>query len=753
MLRLFQGRWSREYEQKADKAGLFVKEELDKAIERCKEKVQNIAEECRSQNQRFRDIEFDLEEDRDRCLNGLAPSDGDDLSPGDVMRLYQIFDKPEFFIDGASSGDISQGALGDCWFLSAVATVATVPKLIDRICVARDEQVGVYGFVFHNESGWTDVIIDDLLFTNYTRLEDLETAELDKRPDKRGRRALYFASSLTENETWVPLFEKAYAKLFGDYKALAGGYCSCAIEDMTGGVSTTMQMADILDPDRLWNDQLTRANRDMLFSCYIMQNKAGSRDFVKGIRTSKRFVKVRNPWGEREWSGKWSDGSKEWTKEWLMALDDLNHKFGDDGEFLMEYPEFLTTFTRLDKTRLFDSSWVLSSQWLEVYAPAWKFGDVSFTVKVDGKTPSIFVLSQLETRYYQGLEGPYGWTFDFVVYPKSAMKPIARSRHNMLWDRSVVAEIDLEAGDYVVHVRLDRSRLRADNWFFENISKWDERKRVRKLTQQAISQSIASNFDPSPWTDYLPPPNESFGGEDLTELEMNAFAAAVQGRQLTKAVSTSVIERSSLVDQVLHAEIKAATSQPESEEHASSKKADNADSSDTDSTESNDGSDEERKPDTMDDKKEAKTEAKEDRKTETLIVDGISDVLTQPPPLIVDPGAICDICKMSPIVGPLYKCLDAECTNFDMCQQCYGSGKHDPSHRVLRLDTSEDAQKAALTYDDQIDPNDKIVLGLKVYTKRDFPANIKGQLRHGTVLKWTKNGKAVKPTAGSTTQA
>ncbi|EIN09365.1 cysteine proteinase [Punctularia strigosozonata HHB-11173 SS5] len=352
------------------------------------------------------------------------------------MRPYQIFEKPEFFIDGASSGDISQGALGDCWFLSAVATVATVPKLIDRICVARDGQVGVYGFVFHNESGWTDVIIDDLLFTNYTRLEDLETAvnapELGKRPEKRGRRTLYFASSLTETETWVPLFEKAYAKLFGDYKALAGGYCSCAIEDMTGGVSTTMQMADILDPDRLWNDQLTRANRDMLFSCYIMQNKAGSRDFVKGIRTNhaysvlsvvehngKRFVKVRNPWGEREWSGKWSDGSKEWTKKWLMALDDLNHKFGDDGEFLMEYPEFLTTFTRLDKTRLFDSSWGLSSQWLEVYArpfpgrhplAAWKFGDVSFTVKVDGKTPSIFVLSQLETRYYQGLEGPYDWT-------------------------------------------------------------------------------------------------------------------------------------------------------------------------------------------------------------------------------------------------------------------------------------------------------------------------------------------------------
>jgi hypothetical protein len=50
----------------------------------------------------------------------------------------------------------------------------------------------------------------------------------------------------------------------------------------------------------------------------------------------KRFVVVRNPWGGSEWTGRWSDGSKEWTKEWLPALDALEHVFGEDGEFVME---------------------------------------------------------------------------------------------------------------------------------------------------------------------------------------------------------------------------------------------------------------------------------------------------------------------------------------------------------------------------------------------------------------------------------
>lgn len=47
-------------------------------------------------------------------------------------------------------------------------------------------------------------------------------------------------------------------------------------------------------------------------------------------------MKIRNPWGKTEWTGRWSDGSREWTKEWLEALPELEHSFGNDGEFLME---------------------------------------------------------------------------------------------------------------------------------------------------------------------------------------------------------------------------------------------------------------------------------------------------------------------------------------------------------------------------------------------------------------------------------
>jgi hypothetical protein len=110
---------------------------------------------------------------------------------------------------------------------------------------------------------------------------------------------------------------------------------------------------DILDTDKFWNDELLKANKDRLFGCaYNGLDGARSGDWnaqISGLISGhaysvlraveyngKKFVVVRNPWGQSEWTGPWSDGSKEWTSEWLPALAVLQHHFGDDGEFIME---------------------------------------------------------------------------------------------------------------------------------------------------------------------------------------------------------------------------------------------------------------------------------------------------------------------------------------------------------------------------------------------------------------------------------
>lgn len=115
---------------------------------------------------------------------------------------------------------------------------------------------------------------------------------------------------------------------------------------------------DILDIESFWKDELLKANTDRLFGCsfdnldttrsgsYVPPTVNGligghAYSVLRAVECNgKRFVVVRNPWGRSEWTGPWSDGSKEWTKEWLGVLEELGHGFGNDGEFVMEcmYP-------------------------------------------------------------------------------------------------------------------------------------------------------------------------------------------------------------------------------------------------------------------------------------------------------------------------------------------------------------------------------------------------------------------------------
>jgi hypothetical protein len=160
----------------------------------------------------------------------VEDSSGPD-GPGSVHRIDWIFDKPSFTVDSYSSSDVKQGSSGDCWFIAAVATICSNPSLMDKICVAKDQECGVYGFVFYRDGEWIWKVVDDNL---YVRDQDFDAHGDDYDPTgakerkykknyQTGSDALYFASCVDQNETWLPLLEKAYAKAHGDYNAIGGG--------------------------------------------------------------------------------------------------------------------------------------------------------------------------------------------------------------------------------------------------------------------------------------------------------------------------------------------------------------------------------------------------------------------------------------------------------------------------------------------------------------------------------------------------
>ncbi|KXX79311.1 Calpain-B [Madurella mycetomatis] len=502
----------------------------EEAAALCRAKVDKIVAECRRVNQKYRDTHFDLEYDlrtgRRHCLESLSniradngTSDSDSIidrpppgvppgpppppppppssstndppgyrfDPKSVKRVGEIFDDPKFFIDGPTAHDVRQGEDGDCWLMAALCTLSNKPGLIERVCVAHNQDVGVYGFVFHRDGEWISEIIDDKLYLikpDYDQFyvgsrRNIERAlwEDIQRPDSEenyrktyqsNSGALYFAQCENPNETWLPLLEKAYAKAHGDYAAIEGGATGEGIEDLTGGVSTELFTTDILDKEYFWKEELMKVNKDFLFGCstghwghgYGHRNGILERHAYSVMRVvemdGERLLLLKNPWGRSEWKGPWSDGSKEWTPEWLQKL---GHRFGDDGAFWISYKDLLRKYSTFHRTRLFGPEWKVTSMWTSLNVP-WtlEYHDTKFAFTLANSGPVVIVLSQLDDRYFRGLEGEYEFGLGFRIHKAGEEDYLVRAQAAHISSRSCNVELNLEAGDYTVLVKIEAHR-------------------------------------------------------------------------------------------------------------------------------------------------------------------------------------------------------------------------------------------------------------------------------------------------------
>jgi hypothetical protein len=163
---------------------------------------------------------------------------------------------------------------------------------------------------------------------------------------------------------------------------------------------------------------------------------------------------VKNPWGETEWNGPWSDGSKEWTAD---AIKELNYKFGNDGIFWMPYEDFLERFVQFWRTRLFTPEWNVSQHWTTVQVP-WSgdYNNTSFEFDISEPTHTVIVLSQLDSRYFGGLTGQYSFQLAFRLHAAGETAYIVRGYSS--GDRSATAEVNLEPGKYEVKMQVVASR-------------------------------------------------------------------------------------------------------------------------------------------------------------------------------------------------------------------------------------------------------------------------------------------------------
>jgi len=313
----------------------------------------------------------------------------------------------------------------------------------------------------------------------------------------RRRRALGSAASL-----------QAYAKAHGDYSAIDGGFTGEAIEDLTGGVTTEVYSTDILDRDAFWRDELLKVNKSFLFGCATgflsnwLDTNSGPRE-RQGISEGhaysimdarevrgQRLLKLRNPWGRKEWTGRWSDGSSEWTPEWMQLLD---HQFGNDGIFWISYDDLLKKYQHFDRTRIFGPEWNVTQCWTSVDV-SWsaEYHSTKFSLTLEEKAPVVIVLAQLDDTYFQGLEGGYGFDLQFRLEDDSSEDEneyIVRSNGTYAMARSCSTDIELNAGKYSVLMKITATR--NDREMLEDVLPLYAGSKREKLIQMGLSYDLA----------------------------------------------------------------------------------------------------------------------------------------------------------------------------------------------------------------------------------------------------------------------
>jgi hypothetical protein len=245
--------------------------------------------------------------------------------PGVKIKLYAVAEGSD---DAIEPNDINQGAVGNCWFVSALSVVALYPELIKKVLGRYDLEKGIFEFNFFCDN--------DL---------DPRSVCVDCRIPVANSYPCY-SNSKTPGELWPALLEKAFAKFYGSFSAISGGSEAIAFTNLTGIPSKTIMSSyddeKFRDPDALWaliaqlwaeghilgvtfrevSDEVSGPRGEKTAAGGLISGHAYGVLSVAEVG-GNRLLRIRNPHGQTEWTGAWSDGSAAWD-----ASPDVAHQVG-----------------------------------------------------------------------------------------------------------------------------------------------------------------------------------------------------------------------------------------------------------------------------------------------------------------------------------------------------------------------------------------------------------------------------------------
>lgn len=361
------------------------------------------------------------------------------------------------------AADIKQRALGDCYFLSTLAALTEYPLRVLRLFAHPDSTPhGCYLVKVCDMGEWKEIVVDDLF------------------PCKTENSGPVFTIG-NDNELWVLLLEKAWAKIYGSYASIEAGLTREALHDLTGAPTEYFNIqpeARCPENEDAWaalmngeknnyimtagSDDLSGDGQDNITKIGLVGSHAYSllscHEVTHPNRGRVRLVKLRNPWGKGEWTGDWGDNSNLWTPQLKKELEIVD---ADDGEFFIQWEDFCKYFSDVQVCRCHDDYHYSSFKLTKTNPKHATY--VRFTLPEDGYY--YFTINQKSKRFF-----PAGYQYGDVCLivgkeDNGNYEYVEGIKKN---DREVWTNINnvLKKGTYVAYIKYSSTDKDAEDITF-----------------------------------------------------------------------------------------------------------------------------------------------------------------------------------------------------------------------------------------------------------------------------------------------
>ena len=277
------------------------------------------------------------------------------LNPNEIewKRISDVYPNAAVYEENLNIEDINQGKIGLCYFLSSLASLMKYQKYLSQIFLTKKtNNKCYYEIVLFVNGEFQIVIIDDFI------------------PFLKNKNKPYFSHPTNNNEIWVLLLEKAWAKINGGYNKIIEGWPSEVLSCFTGFNTTFLINDDYSEEEETLfytlDNFLNKTDSILLVTTKSDQKKLEKEMVEKNLIRSHTYIlegavelttktqkkvkllKISNPWGYREWSGDYSDKSSLWEN----IPEESRKKFFDKEKkknlFFISIEDFLKYFIRTD---------------------------------------------------------------------------------------------------------------------------------------------------------------------------------------------------------------------------------------------------------------------------------------------------------------------------------------------------------------------------------------------------------------------